>query len=129
MPSRRGVNFANKFTHSFYTRSLQKHKNSVKSSLSFYPFGIYRRKSCLQNIWWNWHEVLISPTFYVKLFKGKVFFAAFLYLQFGFIIFGLRKLTQKLVVKFWWFLSKDANWPNPCVGENEENWWKKYFDF
>jgi len=39
-----GVNFTC-FTHSFFCRS-QKHKNTVKSSVSFYAFGIYECKSC-----------------------------------------------------------------------------------
>jgi len=41
-----GLNFTNIFIRSFYSRSSQKRKNSVKSSVSFYAFGIYRRKSC-----------------------------------------------------------------------------------
>jgi len=42
-----GVNFINIFTCSFYTGSSPKCKNSVKSSESFYAFGIYVRKSCM----------------------------------------------------------------------------------
>jgi hypothetical protein len=42
-----GLNFTNIFTSSFYKCSSRKHKNSVTSSVSFYAFGIYRRKSCL----------------------------------------------------------------------------------
>ncbi len=41
-----GLNFTNIFTYSFYARSSQKHKNSVKLSVTFYTFGIYWRKSC-----------------------------------------------------------------------------------
>ena len=41
-----GVDFANIFTSSFYTRISQKRENSVKLLVSFYTFGIYRRKSC-----------------------------------------------------------------------------------
>jgi len=41
-----GLNFTNIFTSSFYTRSSQKRKNSAKSSVFFYAFGIYGRKSC-----------------------------------------------------------------------------------
>ncbi len=37
-----GLNSTNIFTRSFYARSSQKHKSSV----SFYAFGTYRRKSC-----------------------------------------------------------------------------------
>ncbi len=41
-----GVDFTNIFMYSFYARSSQKRKNSVKLSVSFYAFGIYERKSC-----------------------------------------------------------------------------------
>jgi len=40
------LNFNNIFTRSFYARSSSKRKNSVKSSVSFYTFGIYVHKSC-----------------------------------------------------------------------------------
>ncbi len=43
----KGVNFINMFTHSFYAHSSPKRKNSVKSSVSFYAFWIYVRKSCM----------------------------------------------------------------------------------
>jgi len=36
-------------------------------------------------------EVSFSPTFYEQLFYAKVFCEAFLYLQFGYIIFGQDK--------------------------------------
>ncbi len=41
---RPGVYFTNIFTSSFYTRSSQKCKNSVKLSVSFYAFRIYTHK-------------------------------------------------------------------------------------
>ncbi len=37
-------------TYSFCERRSLKCKNSVKLSVSFYAFGIYHRKSCIQNI-------------------------------------------------------------------------------
>jgi len=40
------VHFINIFTRSFYAHSSPKHKNSVKSSVSFFNFGIYACKSC-----------------------------------------------------------------------------------
>jgi len=40
-----GVDFTNIFTQSYYMHSSQKRKNSVKSWVSFYAFGIYVRKS------------------------------------------------------------------------------------
>jgi hypothetical protein len=42
---REGLNFSNIFTYSFYTRSSQKRKNSVKLSVSSYTFGIYEAKA------------------------------------------------------------------------------------
>jgi len=60
-----GLDFTNIFTWSFYARSSQKRKNSVKSSVSFYAFGIYRRKSNVER-WWNWHLVFsIHVRFYM----------------------------------------------------------------
>jgi len=38
------------FKYSFYVRRSQKRKNTVKSSVSFYAFGICERKSCKKNI-------------------------------------------------------------------------------
>jgi len=37
-------------THSFYARSSPKRNNSVKSSVSFYAFVIYARKSCTRTL-------------------------------------------------------------------------------
>jgi hypothetical protein len=50
--------------------------------------------------------VSISPMFYEQLLCTKVFSAAFLCLQFGFVIFwrkdfGERILAQKLIIKCW----------------------------
>jgi hypothetical protein len=36
--------------YSFYARRSQKRKNSVKSSVSFYTFGIYEHKGCSKNV-------------------------------------------------------------------------------
>ena len=44
----------------------------------------------------------ISPIFYEQLFHTKVLYAAFMCLQFGFLIFGKRILAQKLLIKCWW---------------------------
>ena len=44
-----------------------------------------------------------SPTFYEQLFHLKVFCAAFMCLQFGFIVFfAEKKSEQKLLLKCWW---------------------------
>jgi len=45
-----GVNFINIFTHSFCDCSSPRRKSSFKSSVSFYAFGIYERKSCTKNV-------------------------------------------------------------------------------
>jgi len=47
-------------------------------------------------------KVSISPTFYKNLCCTKVLRKAFLYLQFGLVIFFKRILAQKLLVKYWW---------------------------
>ncbi len=41
------LQYHQRFTYSFYARRSQKCKNTVKSSVSFYAFGIYKRQSCL----------------------------------------------------------------------------------
>jgi len=48
------VYFTNIFTSSFYTRSSQKCKNSVKLSVSFYAFWDLRAQKLLVERWWNW---------------------------------------------------------------------------
>ncbi len=45
-----GLNFNNIFMYSFYARSSQKRKNSVKLSVTFYAFRSCVRKSCTQNV-------------------------------------------------------------------------------
>jgi len=55
---RPGVDFTNIFTSSFYTRSSQKHNNSVKLSVSFYAFWDLRAPKLLIEHWWNWHLVV-----------------------------------------------------------------------
>ena len=47
-------------------------------------------------------KVSISPTFYKQLFRRKVFWADFQYLQFVFCKFlAKRKLLKKLLIKCW----------------------------
>jgi hypothetical protein len=38
--------FHQRSTYSFFARRSRKRKNTVKSSVSFYAFRIYKRKSC-----------------------------------------------------------------------------------
>jgi len=69
---------------SFYAQSSQKRKNSVKSSVSFYTFGIYRRKSCSKNI----DEIDTCRQFH-QYFKYKFFvqtlfwqlFSSYMYIE------------------------------------------------
>jgi hypothetical protein len=44
-------------------------------------------------------QVSISPIFYKQLFRTKVFCAAFMCLQFGFIIFGQKDFSAKAAHK------------------------------
>jgi len=44
-------------------------------------------------------QVSISKAFYVQLFWSKVFRAAFLYLQFGFVIFSQKNIGAKAPCK------------------------------
>ena len=41
----------------------------------------------------------ILPTFYKQVFQTEVFCTAFLYLQLVLVNFGIRKLTNKLLLK------------------------------
>jgi len=53
------------FSHSFYARrSQQGKKNTVKSSVSFYTFGVLQLQKLFIERWWNWAQVSISSTFY-----------------------------------------------------------------
>ena len=44
--------------------------------------------------------VSISPTICKQIFCMKVFFTAFMGLQFGFVVFGIKKLEQKLLIQY-----------------------------
>jgi len=46
-------------------------------------------------------QVSILPTFCEQIFLPKVFFKAFLYLQFGFVIFGQKNIGAKPAHKCW----------------------------
>ena len=52
---------------------------------------------------WNWSLFSIPPTFYDQLLCIKVFFAAFMFLQLGFVIFRQKeigtKAARKMLVK------------------------------
>ncbi len=80
--------FHQQFTRSFYFHRAQKHKKTLMTWLFFVYFG-YVCTKC----WWNWLQVSISSTIYKQLFQTNVFCAAFIYLQFGFIIFCQRILS------------------------------------
>ena len=72
--------------------------------VQFWSFSVIKVTSEQRPPVYNGHyfDVLgsISSTFYNRLFRTKVFWAAFLYLQFSFVSFW-----QKLLIKCWW------NWP------------------
>jgi len=94
--------FHQRFTCSFYMQRSRKSLKILMHWLSFCTFGIFESKSCWLCLWWNWHLVLISTTFYLSLFGMKVLFKAFVFLQFGFVIFSERILAQMLLTKCWW---------------------------
>ena len=58
-------------------------------------------------------QVSISPTFYEQLFCTKVFFAAFLYLQFGFVIFWQKEIGAKDVHKILVKLTTSVDYYKP----------------
>ncbi len=56
-------------------------------------------KKLLKKYWWNWHQVSISSIFYEELFSMKIFCAAFVCLQFGFVIFWQKDFGTKAALK------------------------------
>ncbi len=57
-------------------------------------------------------QVSISPAFYKQIFCTKVFAAAFLYLQFGFVIFWQKNIGTKDASKMLVKLTTDVNFTN-----------------
>ncbi len=59
---------------------------------------------------WNWHQVSILPVLYKHLFQAKAFYEAFLYSQFGFVIFWWEgigaKATRKMLVKLTYMVAR-----------------------
>jgi len=51
------------------------------------------------HVFFEWPQVSISPTFYDCLFRTKVLCTAFLYLQFGFVIFWCKNIGAKAARK------------------------------
>ncbi len=73
------------------------------------------------------HPMSISPIFYKQLFHMNIFCAAFMYLQFGFVIFLLKDFGAKAAHKnvgeidtWWQKLAADVSY----VGEID-TWWQK----
>ncbi len=90
--------------HSFYVCEL---RAQLFWCLHF-RFVLYWRKTVSANLrvehWWNWTQVSISPTFYVRLFCTKVSHKAFLYLHFRIDLFlakniGANALAHKTLMK------------------------------
>ncbi len=74
--------------------------NGLKLPQMFKNTGIKKQL----NIYYNFnHQVAISPIFYEQLFCTKVFCAALMCLQFGFVIFWQKdfgtKAAHKMLVK------------------------------
>jgi len=96
------VNFNNILRAVYFAQRSQKRKKTVMTWLSFCTDGIIGTKSAC--------KMLVKSTPGVNFtnilkaaFAYKSIFEAFLYLQFGFVIFvGKRILAQKLLVKCWW---------------------------
>jgi hypothetical protein len=64
--------------------------------------------------------VSISSTFFVRLFRTKVFYAAFINLQFGFVIFCRKNIGSKVASKMLMRLTVDYDVGNflAAVGGN-----------
>ncbi len=72
------VNFINFLSTAFALIDPESIKNRVKSSMSFYTFGICQCKSCMYiERWWNWALVSISTKFYEQPFLQKCNFKQF----------------------------------------------------
>ncbi len=63
-------------------------------------FKNFQKKTFHKTLSMKTNQVSISPIFYEQLFHTKVFCAAFMYLQFGFVIFWQNNFgTHKMLVK------------------------------
>ena len=78
-------------------KKLEKNVNTkIRNSKSYQKMKLFSFFSRLsKSISWKSHQVLISPTFYNQLFCMKVFCAAFMCWQFGFVIFWRKEIGTK----------------------------------
>ena len=78
-----GVNFTNILLTAFVHVDSKSVKNTVKSLVSFYAFGIYKPKSCMYNVdeidpWCQFHQYLMSSFSEQKCFE-QIFYTESLY--------------------------------------------------
>ncbi len=59
--------------------------------------------------WWNWLQVSISSTFYVRLIHTKVLNKVFLYLHFRFEIFWRENIGANALIQCWWSWSQNVS--------------------
>ncbi len=73
--------------------------------------------------WWNCSLVFIWSTFQVRPFHLKVFFTAFLYLQFGFEIFWQNNIVKKASCKMLIKLTKGWNHRSGSLSYLPKRFW------
>ncbi len=83
--------------------SSERHSNSVLrkkvESANQKMEEMTNQNNYLENLVLRYEQVSISSTFYASLLRTKVFCAAFLYLQFGFVIFLGKNIGAKAALK------------------------------
>ncbi len=67
-------------------------------------------------------KVSISPTFYELLFRTKLYFKVFLWLQFGFVIFCQKNIVEKAAPKMLVTLTKGCNEIRRSARDQPEKW-------
>jgi len=81
-------------------------------SVPFTPIQSFTGRWLFGRVLCTLFPVSISPTFYEQLFLTKVFYAASLYLQFGFVFFWLKNIGTKAACKMLVKLTTGVNFIN-----------------
>jgi len=83
--------FHQHFMSVFLVRKCFFAKNVTREKHFCFLVPKFRTKNARVKHWWNWRQVFVTLTFYEQLFCMKS-------LQFGFLIFWLKKIGQKMLV-------------------------------
>ena len=92
--------------YNFWTKNAMENQKIV--SLIMWTIDTIEKK--YENVFFRSKIDKISPNFYEQHFLTKVFYAAFLYLQFVFVIFCLQEIGEKTAHNFTYVIGK-RDWP------------------